>query len=545
LGNHISINIQKLTGGVEFIIDNIKLVATDRPMEFDYLDINNVKAYINPVTPFMHDDNAAFEVPKNSGKSTIFTSNIWLGGLDSESNLHVAAHRFCQHGYDFCLGPATNDYEVVGGKKVYSDAYLQKYCHTWKVTRAEINYHRAHYADANYEMPWGIAHWPAHGRTEFGESPMLAPYKNVAGSNSYEPALGDYPDIRGDQTVFFIINDAMDVHTETGGARFNFDVLGTAYAYNSSDLILQNTIFLSYELLNNSSQEYNNFYFGFWTDFDLGYAYDDYVGCDTALNLGFVYNGTDIDGNGEPHAYGENPPAQGAMLLNQKMSAFVYHNNDNSITGDPRYAVEYYNLLQAKWKDGTHITYGGDGYNPGSTDDYTNFMFSGDPINKTGWTELTPNGPGSEPHIPSDKHGLMSSGPYTFKAGERLRLDIAYPYARDNGGKSALSSLALLKNFSTEIQEYYDEEIVGIHEHNDIATGKILVYPNPSNGQFTLSSEKAIEHIAVYDLLGKVMYESTPKTTSIQLNTHLPQGLYIYRAVLEDKSVCAGKVVVQ
>jgi len=493
----------------------------------------------------MHDENAAFEVPKNSGKSTIFTSNIWLGGLDSESNLHVAAHRFCQLGYDFWLGPATTDYEVVGGKKVYSDAYIQKYYHTWKVSRAEINYHRAHYADAGYEMPWGIAHWPAHGRAEFGESPMLAPYKNVAGSSSYEPALGDYPDIRGDQTVFFIINDAMEAHTESGGEPFNFDVLGTAYAYNSSDSILQNTIFISYELLNNSSQEYNNFYFGFWTDFDLGYAYDDYVGCDTSLNLGFVYNGTDIDGNGEPHAYGKNPPAQGAMLLNQKMSAFVYHNNDFSITGDPRSAIEYYNYLQAKWRNGVHMTEGGTGLNFNSTD-YTNFMFSGDPISRTGWTELTPNpGSDSDPNPPYDRRALMSTGPFTFPAGERLRLDVALPFVRDYGSKSALSSLALLKEFSTEIQEYYDETIVGIREHNNIATGKLWVYPNPSNGKFTLSSEKAIEQIEIFDMLGKKVFSDTPKVQTAQLNTRLPQGLYIYHAVLEDKSVCAGKIVVQ
>jgi hypothetical protein len=138
----------------------------------------------------------------------------------------------------------------------------------------------------------------------------------------------------------------------------------------------------------------------------------------------------------------------------------------------------------------------------------------------------------------------MSSGPYTFPAGERLRVDIAYPFARDNGSKSALGSLALLKEFSTKIQEYYDEEIVGIHEHNDMATGKLFVYPNPSNGKFTLSSEKVIESIAVYDLLGKVVYESAPKATTTQLNTHLPQGLYIYRAVLENHSVCSGKIVV-
>ncbi|MCL1850550.1 MAG: hypothetical protein FWF70_03980 [Bacteroidetes bacterium] len=74
------------------------MVLTFLPMfcsaqEFDYLDINNVKAYINPLLLF-NDGNAAFEAPKNSGKSTIFTSNLWLGGFNQEK-LHVAIHKFC------------------------------------------------------------------------------------------------------------------------------------------------------------------------------------------------------------------------------------------------------------------------------------------------------------------------------------------------------------------------------------------------------------------------------------------------------------------
>jgi hypothetical protein len=552
-GNNISIKIMNIpdSEGVEFVIDRIKLVAVDRTMEFDYLETNNIKAYIEPLIPFMNNPSFNinyFEAPKSSKKSTIFSSTIFLAGLDNEEQLHVAAHKYCQDGRDFQMGPVTTDYEVVEDTltnlsyKVYSDAYIQKYYYTWKVTKAEINYHRAHYKDQNYVMPWGIANWPAHGRIDFGEPPYLAPYKKVGGKIFYDPTLGDYPDIRGDEAVFFIINDAMEEHTETGGTPFNFDIYGMAYAFNSSNPALQNTLFLSYELLNKSTNDYKNLYFGLYTDFDIGNYRDDYAGCDTLLNLGYAYNGKEIDGNGEDWAYGENPPAQGAIFLNQKMSAFVCPNNNYS-TGDPQGAADYYNLLQAKWKDGTHLTYGGNGYDKNSTD-YTNYMFSGDPINKTGWTEYTPYGQGSEPNIPTDRRGLMSSGPYSLPAGGRLRLDIAYPFARDNAGIGNLSSVALLKEYSKEIQEYFNENIVGINEHN-IATGKLLVYPNPSNGQFTLSSEKAIECITVYDLLGKVVYESTPKAQTTQLNTHLPQGLYIYRAVLENHSVCSGKIVVQ
>jgi hypothetical protein len=165
----------------------------------------------------------------------------------------------------------------------------------------------------------------------------------------------------------------------------------------------------------------------------------------------YGYNGNEID-QGEVYAYGENPPAQGFMFLNQKMSAFVYHNNlNNNPMGDPDNAPGYYRLLQAIWKDGTPMTMWGTGYNP-EGGERAHFMFSGDPIAKTGWTEYTPYGPGSEPNYPNDRRGLMSAGPFMFPAGSSLSFDIALPFVWDNGSKSNLSSLALLKDFAVEIQ---------------------------------------------------------------------------------------------
>jgi len=522
------------------IIDNIKLVAKDHTMEFDYLGANNLKAYIDPIVPFKNSPNFSinyFEAPKGSRKSTIYASNLWLGGQDETGEVYVAAHQFCQDGYDFWLGPVTNDYEVIATEEyegnVVSNAYRQKYHHTWKVSKEEIAYHRAHYADANYVMPWGIANWPAHGRVGYGESAQLAPYNNVSGSSTYEPALGDYPIIRGDEAVFFITNDALDAHTESGSPNnFNLEIMGMAYAFNSLDSALQNTIFLSYKVRNKSTRNFRDFYFGFWADFDIGYAFDDYIGCDTSLNLMYGYNGEEIDG-----AYGENPPAQGAMFLNQAMSAFVcYNNTPDPKNGNPRAYHHYYNYLRAIWKDGSEITYGGAGTYPESPESpRTSFMFSGDPVTGTGWTEA---GAGN---APNDRRGLMSTVPFSLLAGESITVDIALPFARGKNGN--LSSVALLKDYAQKIQEFYDDIIVGVVETRTATS--LRVYPNPSNGQFTVKSELVIERIEVYDMLGKMVFTSTPKVQTAQINTHLPNGLFIYRAVLEDHSVCSGKIVVQ
>jgi hypothetical protein len=505
-----------------------------KPTGMDYLDGNNIKALIkNDGTHFQNSSThlAEFEVPKNSGKKSIYASAVWIGGWslpEYQGTLHLAAMRFGQNGNDFWAGPVSN-----GGAEA-----CKYYDHTWKVTKEEIDYHKVHYADADYVMPWVIANWPAHGRAEYGESANLAPYKNVAGNASYEPALGDYPFIRGDQAVYFIINDVSCPHGETQGTPLGVEISGMAYAYDSPDLALQNCIFLSYELRNKSEQDYYDSHFGFWIDFDLGYALDDYVGCDTLLNLSYGYNGTEVDGNGEVEAYGENPPAQGAMFLNQKMSAFVYYNNSgNPVNGEPRRDIpsDYYNYLTAKWLNGAHITYGGTGTDPESTP--TNYMYSGDPVTETGWTESTAG------NAPGDRRGVMIVGPFTFSEGKTITVDVALPWARDYS-RSNLSSITLLKQLAQDIQKFYEENIVDIKE-NTIYDNKLLIYPNPSNGQFTITGENIIESIELYDILGKKVFADTPKMQTSQINVRLPQGLYLYRIMLQDNSVSSGKILVQ
>ena len=515
-----------------------------KPEKNTELEVNNIRALFKTDGAhfFNQAGSAVFEVPKGSGQTSFFAASLWLGGINEENNLHLAAMRYGLSGNDYWTGPVSN----AGAEAA---TYYDKF---WSISREEVEFHKMHYTDVGYIMPEKIANWPAHGRSAYGESFKLASYKNVSGNNSYSPSQGDYPLIRGDQAMLWINNDNCSVHTESAGLPLGVEILNMAYAYNRPEYELQHTIFLSYEIRNKSANNYKDFYIGFFADFDIGFGGDDYIGCDTLLNLAYGYNGKNLDGSGEAYAYGEHPPAQGAMFLNQKMNAFIYFNNSSSdAMGDPRNAKQFYNLLQAKWKDGTPMTFGKNGYDSNSTD-YTNFAFSGDPAaTQTSWTEVTPNGEGSAPNIPGDRRGVLSAGPFTLPAGGSICIDIALPFARDLDGNN-ISSVAMLKQKAQAIQQFYNNqhyemactENIGIKE-NQNSKATLQIFPNPTKGQFVVSCNTIIESIELYDILGKKVFSCTPKEQTTQIKTQLSQGLYMYRALLQDSSICSGKILVQ
>ena len=116
--------------------------------------------------------------------------------------------------------------------------------------------------------------------------------------------------LKGDQTLWWVFNDKGAAHTESKGSPIGLEIRGQAFAFATNDE-LNNMTFYSYEIINRSSYELRETYFSQWVDPDLGYARDDYIGCDVGRGLGYCYNGTNVDGTGLVTHYGENPPAVG------------------------------------------------------------------------------------------------------------------------------------------------------------------------------------------------------------------------------------------
>ncbi len=517
------------------------------------LDINNVRARINTSGDMWWDlaGDPMYEIPKGSRKHSMFNAALWIGGVDVNGQLRLAAQRYRQVGIDFWPGPLTVD----GTASIEPETCVE-YDKHFIIFRKDVDEFLAWRANPelypDYKISRSIREYPAHGNMAKKQARYLAPFFDEDGDGEYnyengdypyydidnslcplylpfgaerEPTMGSNPDygpptekgglmvdqvLKGDQTIWWVFNDKGNVHTETGGTPIGLEIRAQAFAFTTNDEINSMT-FYSYEIINRSTHRLTETYFSQWVDADVGYAWDDFVGCDVLRGLGYCYNGKPVDGSGGFDHYGEQPPAIGVdffqgpyMDPDQKdnpryhyitnaqgdtigrelicdvgingvnfengiidderfgMRRFVYHNNDNTVQGDPRYAYEYYNYLKGIWRDGTKMLYGGNAHtNSAAYGPECDFMFPGD-TDPCDWGTggVPPNGPrywteetaGNEPW---DRRFMQSAGPFTLEPGACNYITVGIPWARAATG-GPFASVELLRRVDDKCQRLFD-----------------------------------------------------------------------------------------
>jgi hypothetical protein len=538
------------------------------------LDINQAKALVNSNGDLFWDyTQSRFEVPKGNGTNTIFAGALWVGGLDVGGQLHVAGQTYRQSGNDFYPGPVMNSAS-------YSSATDAQWNKVWKINRSTIDSFRLGLFSS---IPAEIATWPGNGNTALGQAAQLADYVDVDNDQVYNPSAGDYPCIKGDQALFIIFNDDRNVHTETAGTKLGFEFHAMLYAYSAPGTWLDTVVFLNYKMFNRSSAAYHNTYLGTWMDLDLGFYADDYVGCDVGRNTFYVYNGDANDGTTSlptVGTFGANPPAQGVVFLrgpladandgidNNRdgtidepgevclMNKFVYYQNDFTQQGNPENAQHHYNYLSGSWKDGTPLTYGGNGYGgstpadfmfPGATDPYGWGVGGSNtsPNPQPAWDELTVG------NMPGDRRGMASSGSFTMQPGASMCLDFAFVYGRGAGGP--VSSVDVMKNIADSARVFYQGNSPCSCVINPLSVNEIShelffqLYPNPASDNVTVlyHAEKGNATLEIYDMTGKMVGTEiiSKESTVVDLKKFSP-GIYLLR-ISDGNSSGAARVLKQ
>ncbi len=462
------------------------------------------------------------EIPKAAPgaprKITVFVANLWMGGVDASGTIRYSGETYRQTGAGFgpdaCFftGPIattyTNQVPLIGDTT---------FNHVWKINRTEVLDFQLHHQQPGYQIPSAIATWPAEGNITGGRAPFI----DTNSDGLYNPAVGDYPSFPGDQALYFIMNDEAQFRfpvspafeMETQGFVYSFDTRG-----NSSNLYDQ-TIFVRYIMTNRSPNDYHDFYFGHFVDFDLGYYNDDYIGCDRARQMMYAYNGDSLDES--PNGYGANPPAQGVVLLSDSMAGFMYHENDFTPYGNPVQAGHYYNYLRGLWKNSQPVHTGGDGHS--SNGPITKYMFDGDPVAGTGWTERNAG------NLPGDRRGIMSAGPYTFAPNQTRTFDLAYVFAQ-SPQFGVNPSILLLRQKVDQLQAQYAAGVLSTPRAQETAT-TFTLSPNPATRTATihvaLPAGTATATLTLRDGLGRTVRTIAVREAATKLDLRgLAAGLY-------------------
>ncbi len=446
------------------------------------LDINNVRSKLMTGGDMWWDRGtgvASYEVPKGSQKNSLFAGSCWIGGYDAQGQLKVAAQLYRSDGNDYWPGPLNSQNNVEAVTCSAWDRF-------WKVNRSDINRFRELVetgGDVSDPLFDDIKQWPAYGNTEAtgnADASLVAdmvagreyaPYVDVDGNGRYNWSNGDYPDIFGDQYIWWVFNDRGNIKGQTKSDPIGLEIQTSSFAYSTKDF-LNDATFVNYRIINRGALTMDSTFMGTWTDADLGNAFDDYIGCDTARGLGILYNSKSEDGNGAAGMYGNTVPMigvdffrgpkrplfqpDGSIIYEQlRMTSFTYFNNaaGSDPLSDPSNAIEVFYYMTGSNRIGRHFRYDYQGpgiavtaYGPGPD---VNYVYWGEPNDRNTWSECACNNP------PGDRRFIHSGGPFKLLPGAANDITIGAIWVSDVGG-CPTATFSKIRTADDMAQELFD-----------------------------------------------------------------------------------------
>ncbi|CAN5627246.1 hypothetical protein BH11BAC2_BH11BAC2_05290 [soil metagenome] len=495
------------------------------------LDINNVNARINNELSHFWDpvtQSPTYEVPKGTGNMSIYTGSLWIGGLDPQGNLHMAAQTYNQNGE---VGYYPGPLDTVNGTSADPVVWNS----IWKVNKADIDYHIAHWNDLMYIMPASISTWPGNAPAGSNFNPVLAPFFDSNANGIYEPALGEFPSILGDQAIYFICNDNY-APSPFNIPSLGIEIHGMAYAFDRpNDPALNNSIFFNYQIANYSGIDYHDVYVSLFTDFDLGNFADDYVGTDVGRNMVYVYNSV-------PQVY---DPAQGVKFLSPTLSNSIYYQNINNVPyGNPS-GSGFYSYCKGEWLDGLPLTFGGDGRGAGigGTNTPSSYMFSGTTDTAFPGQDWSMPGAGLSP---SDVRMNGSIGPLNLVAGGHFDMDVAYITGFAAGPRGAVK---VLQNYADDIgARYLNGTLTSLTQAPANSPTTIHLSPTLVDNELNITFDQELSgsyQLEILSVDGKLVMNKTQMKGNAKLDlASLTSGVYFVK-ITSSEGVLTQRIMKQ
>ena len=499
---------------------------------------------------------AGFETPKGDSINSIYLASLWMSSADS------IAPEVYKNSYGYM--PLTNKFAMKTGPVDIINQTIDtssKFQRLWKVEKDTVDYHIANWNQPNYQIPTSILEWPGNGNSNTAK--VLAPFEDIDGDSIYEPHLGDYPIIKGDQAIYLISNSFSKqpvdrfysvvrdpnspftiIDTIAAGIQtlMQLEIHTMVYAFTNQVAEIENTVFVNTKIFHRSTDpalNHKDFRLSLYNDFDIGNQNDDFIGTDTNRNMTYVYNSSNFDdGNSLVKGYGKDVGIQALKLLDTKFSGSIRYAKDNSSQG---WSHQDYHLLQYqnnRWTNRRPIYYGGNGFNTCLDTSRTSALyFPGDPAlvnDPNQWTELNfCPADTSFKNTPSDQVVLSTANvAKTFTIGTSIELNYAYVFAQDTSG--VVGSITALQVAADSVQDFYDrKQYVGISEGKVQQQLDFTIYPNPANEMISIETDLRIFEVEIINLKGQLI-QQFQNTKTLDIST-LTRGIYFVKIQSESK----------
>ncbi len=449
-----------------------------------WLDVNRVKLHLNNRGGLAFDAYGSGYWPaENSADLILFDMGpCIIGKLDNTAEMGLA-----QWGTSYSPGPIRNGRAALDSYP--GDSLLYR---VFKITRGD-----------NAETNPDYAEWP---------SSLGAPL---------DPS--GHPQLFGDQTLWTQFNNLDTTALPLGWAtaqlwpRLPVEIQQAVYAHVVNGLdtsaLLANVAFIEWTIINKGNVTIDSAYVSLWADIDFSDDLFNPPGVDTAHQVGYCWQGSDVPGMvpravGFVWLYGPTVASTGGMAIvrgnsvsdarNLPMTSFwgILDDGfpDSSFLGAPRSVGTMWNVARGFDKTGQQIV-------DSVTHQITRFPYSGDPVTGSGW--LAPNMTGGGAGI------QMFSGPFTMAPNDTQWVMAALVPVSGPDRRGCVTTLreeaATLRSMPygslgrvTDVKQAQREMPADFRLEQN--------YPNPFNpttvvsGQWPVTSDV---RLAVYDLLGR------------------------------------------
>ncbi len=483
----------------------------DFTVDYGQFDGNRIAAWTGNTGEWIScnvTSNAGLEWPKNSGKTAVFQSGLWIisgqvkekDSLDFRDEIRTAVVEYAS---EFQPGQILY-FDTLNQVVVPISDYPQEHC-IWMAANANDPLNKLYKINKGDTLSSDYTNWPAEQGApvdEYGK-----------------------PFFTGDQMLWSVYND---MNPKPHESQFNSKPMGleiqsTLFGFDRNDP-LNNVLFIKNLIINKSDNHYRDIYVGIFADPDIGDATDDYAGVDTLMNMGYAFNG-----RAEDSEYGLQPPAVGfAFIQNPQivspgdtaswsgtprpgwretdLSGFIKFKVD-PLFAHPDTKEEAYNFVRGLTLTGESLI------NP-VTGKVTRFHLSGDPVTGEGWLDKDDANPG-------DRWILLSAGPFEMAPCDTQEIVTAIIIAQGSDHVRSVETLRFAKEYAqTLFNSQFDFKTLNMDDRVRPANYNLLPnYPNPfnpvTNIKFSLPEPAQIT-LNIYDITGRLVEQL--------VNRHTPAG---------------------